>query len=148
VLSVRNERKRDSLGSVLKVERWDAHGWSFNPLRLPACVLRGYRCEPSDGSWVYPRARFGGCSRRLRNKRSLKDPAKCFQSGGGFYCADCVGNVRYLRIERSTCQIITHTVVPAKTKMTTTDIDSGLFKTNRARRLNSGSRIYQSGRSL
>ena len=93
----RSERKRDSLGPVLKVERWDARGWSFNPLRLPVCVLRGYPCEPSDGNWVFPRARFDGCSRWLRNKRSLKVPAKCFQSGGCFYCADCVGKVRYLR---------------------------------------------------
>jgi hypothetical protein len=39
------ERAMNSLGSVLKGERWDAHGWSFNPLRLPVCVLRGYPCE-------------------------------------------------------------------------------------------------------
>ena len=35
----------------------------------------------------------------LRNKRSLKHPAKCFQSGADFHCADCVGKVRYLRTE-------------------------------------------------
>jgi DNA invertase Pin-like site-specific DNA recombinase len=100
----KQERVKRSERTKAGLARVRAEGRTLGRPRLeiqPAQIARlrsqGYRCEPSDGNWVFPRAQFDGCSPWLRNKRSLKDPAKCFQSGAGFYCADCVGKVRYLR---------------------------------------------------